>query len=247
MTITNKLNLPEPIYQRAVQDSKSREGLEHFMSVTELLNPPWLEQLSKKHYHETVIDCSGEIWAMLGSAFHKYLDIGDDTYVIREKRFYATIANERISGQIDYYDIDTCTLIDYKTTSKYTIKNKLRMSEWTLQANFYAHLLRINNYPVDNLELVVIARDWSPFDKYKKDGLQHQVVKIPLELYDHDKCQAFIASRINLHKLPARNPCCDQDTWVRKDGTHARCLEYCDVNKFCSKYKRHIRTKMRDN
>ncbi len=244
MTITNNLNLPLPIYQRAIQDSKSREGLEHFMSVTELINPPYLHKLKRKYYDEIVIDCADKVWSMLGSAFHKYLDIEvDDSFssgsnIIREKRFYAEIAHEIISGQIDYFDMETATLTDWKTTSKNTLRNPGRLTEWELQLNMYAHLLRLNNINVSKIQIVVILRDWYVRDKYKDGGLPNQVKVLEMKLYSPSEIRQEMINRIDLHKAANPEPCSDVETWYNgKTKRHPRCEDYCEVNKWCEKYK----------
>jgi len=69
MIITNKHNLPEPLYRAIARDVQPREGF----SITDLIQPPRMTQLSRRHWDEIEEDASDRIWLVLGSSVHYIL------------------------------------------------------------------------------------------------------------------------------------------------------------------------------
>jgi len=63
MRILNKYNLPEPLVKAVTWDNKPRKGF----SVTDLIQPPRITQLTRRHFDEIEVDASERIWVLLGS------------------------------------------------------------------------------------------------------------------------------------------------------------------------------------
>ena len=67
MALTNKLNLPEPIYNALCSNYQPKK---HQYSVTTILNPVRQVILKRRYNDEIEQDCSELIWALFGTAYH---------------------------------------------------------------------------------------------------------------------------------------------------------------------------------
>jgi len=65
MKLTNKFNLPDPIVN-AVQNQGYTPGSSD-ITVTQLIQPPLIRQLNKKHWDDIEEDASDRVWALFGS------------------------------------------------------------------------------------------------------------------------------------------------------------------------------------
>jgi hypothetical protein len=68
LKITNKHNVPETLVALATRDYYSKGKVDY--SVTELISPPRVQRLRKKHVEEMEQDVSDMLWQLLGSALH---------------------------------------------------------------------------------------------------------------------------------------------------------------------------------
>jgi hypothetical protein len=68
MKITNKHNLPEPIYRALTEDNYSRGNSD--LSVTQLIDSPRIRILKHRHNDEITEDASEMLWSVLGTAVH---------------------------------------------------------------------------------------------------------------------------------------------------------------------------------
>lgn len=71
MKLTNKYNLPEPIYDAVKADPYKGGG---WISTTTLIDSPQIRVLKKAHKDELSEDASDMLWALLGSAVHGVLE-----------------------------------------------------------------------------------------------------------------------------------------------------------------------------
>ncbi len=102
MKYTNKLNLPQPIYNAVVgQDKAYRDSHKepYDISVTELISPPQQSVLKRQHADDLESDISDMSFALLGSAMHKVLE--DGTFGPIEQ-LYRAIKNIVISRENEY-------------------------------------------------------------------------------------------------------------------------------------------------
>jgi hypothetical protein len=114
-------------------------------------------------------------------------------------------------------------LSDYKVCSTYQVTRFAEKVEWVHQLNSYAHLLRLHSFPVGQIEIVAIMRDWRKREAETKGPdiyPPQQVAVLPLPLWSHDETQIFIEERVRLHqeareKLPH---CTAEDRWQRANG-----------------------------
>jgi len=162
MEIRNDYNVPKPLYNALAHDSYVA-GTSDF-SVTELLDPPQLVILKKRHLDQVSIDATENLYSLLGTAIHNYIDKHTDSEALTEERFYIALdvpdfGEVTVSGQIDFYQDGV--LRDYKVTSTMAYQSGSRFDHWKWQLNFYTYLMRLHNYPVRHHEICMILRDWS--------------------------------------------------------------------------------------
>ncbi len=215
MTLTNKLNLPEPIV-KAVSNDPYDKGKSDY-TATGLLSPPRAKALIKANWNKIEEDVSDRIWPLMGQIGHLILERAGDPNII-ERRFFAKVATFTVSAQADLIVTgDTATLTDYKFCSVWTVKDGVK-TEWTQQANIIRYLASEDDNPVtiNKANIIAIFRDWSkPKAQREKDYPQSQVRVLPVELWSLEKTAEFIRNRIAAHKtaeswLPL---CTDDERW----------------------------------
>jgi hypothetical protein len=207
--LTNRFNLPAPLVNAIRNDSYTSGGSD--ITVTGLIRPAQMRRLLQGR--EVTEDASDVIWRLLGQAVHAILERAYPDAALTEKRVYATVNGWRVSGQFDVYDNGVLT--DYKITSVYSRNGK---DEWTQQLNLLAALCRLNDLPVQRVEIVAIFRDWRPREAQfggDRDYPESQVAVIPVELWDAWEAEAFLSSRVSEHQQEDPPPCTDEERWFQ--------------------------------
>lgn len=223
MKITNKQGIPEPIYRALQQDWYGGEGEERFASATELLLPPRIFALRKKHEAEIVRDAADMLHTLRGSAMHKVLEKAGDENCIIEKRLKATVCGEVISGGVDLYDKVKHRISDFKDTSVWTYIYGSRLEEWTRQVNIYAYLYELHRFPVDELSVILMFRDWSASKKEYDRKYPPQCVELPLQRMETHQIKDFMERKVKSFKeaLKLKDdalPCCTrEERWKKPD------------------------------
>lgn len=227
MKLTNKYGLPEAII-RATKKRNEAYSSRADRSVTQLISPPRIDILRKRHFREIEKDVSEEWFALLGSAVHQILEWGADDGDIVEERMFARVMGWTISGAIDVQrEGDAYKIIDYKVCSTYTYTkdNGEAKKEWVEQQNLYALLVRVNKgIRVTNLSVCAIYRDWKAGEADRNPNYPQSPIKeIPIPVWTDEEQMEFLQSRVALHQkaeflhdmdeeLPE---CTEEDTWSR--------------------------------
>ena len=89
MKITNKLGLPQTLYNLARRDRYSRGKSR--ISVTQLIDSPRVRLLREKHDDEIEVDVSEMVWPLIGQALHHVVEQGADSKHLSEERVFLTI------------------------------------------------------------------------------------------------------------------------------------------------------------
>ncbi len=205
MIFTNKLNLPEPLYQAIVRVMTKKERVADF-SVTELIKPPQMLQLERRHDAEIKVDVSDCIWLLLGQAVHAVLEFAGSKHTTEhhiEETLVMEIDGVKISGTPDVHCIAADRLSDYKITSVWAFL-KGEKPEWVKQLNVYAWMLRgLKNVKVESLEIVAILRDWSVTRTYEPDYPEKAVAVVPIERMTDEAIEEYAGERVKRHKIAA--------------------------------------------
>jgi hypothetical protein len=228
MKLTNKFNLPDTFINVIQRPTYSRGSSE--ISVTEILSPPQLVLLRRRHADEIEVDAADQVWALFGSAVHNILEHGKDDHHVVEERLHTTFEGWSISGQIDLqeYQQDGSVIIsDYKVTSAWAVQQE--KTEWVDQLNMYAWLIeRVKSVPVTGLKIVGIIRDWSRREAAIKDSYpQAPIVVLDIPLWSAENREAFVQNRLRLHNeanfaaVSGKMPECTPDEMWEKPTTYA--------------------------
>ncbi|MDD4224323.1 MAG: hypothetical protein PHD87_07040 [Candidatus Cloacimonetes bacterium] len=221
MTITNKLNLPEPIFKaiRANWYGGNRE--KRFASVTELLKPTKQLLLSRRHAEEVEQDASDMIWTLMGSAIHRVVEAAELDESFQEERLGISFEGDKITGGFDLFQ--NGVISDFKFTSVWSYIYGSRLNEWTAQLNLYAWLLSGCGFTVDGIEVITIFRDWSRSKAAADPGYPKPVERISLELWDKRRVEAYLRERIDEIKANEALPddlipeCSQAERWEAPD------------------------------
>jgi hypothetical protein len=224
MKITNKFNVPETLVALASRDYYSKGKSDY--SVTEIISPPRIQRLRRKHFDEIEQDVSDMLWMLLGTALHVVAERSEVEGHTNEERLSVGIDDIILSGAIDLQknDKDGTIITDYKFTSAWALMND--KPEWEQQQNIYKYLVeRTKRTPVKKLEICALIRDWSRREAMVKPSYPQapiQIINIPM--WTHDRTEAFIKERIEMHRdskvkadwdeeLPL---CTEEDRWIRE-------------------------------
>lgn len=252
LKITNKSNLPQAVFEWILKTQGEYTKGDADISVTELINPPRIRILRKKHYDEIETDAEGLLNVTVGNCIHDGIETATKTG-IAERRLDVTIRGWKLSGGMDHYHEGTLT--DYKTANKWktVLSDDGRIEEWEKQLNVYAYILKCNGHPVSDLQIWAYFKDWNrgEFGQYSKKGQifrpnlscgypEKEWLTIPIELWSPEKTRAYVEERVRLHQEAETNlPECPREAlWGGR-----RCRDYCDVNKWCLQYQSTLKEK----
>ena len=228
MNLTNKHGLPQTFVNVIQRPSYSRGSSE--ISVTEILSPPQLVLLRRRHADDIEVDAADQVWSLFGSAVHNILQHGKDDNHVVEERLFTTFEGWRISGQVDLqeYQADGSVIIsDYKVTSAWTVQQE--KTEWVDQLNMYAWLVeRVKGHPVTALQIIGIVRDWSRREAANKEAYpQAPIVTLDIPIWDYQAREEFVRTRLSQHNeanfsaVSGEMPACTPEEMWEKPTTYA--------------------------
>jgi len=220
MRLVNDARLPEPII-RALEADDYDSG-DSDITVTQLINPPLIRQLRKKHEAEIEEKASSRMFSLMGKMIHKILETAGSNaeglnHLLFEKRLFIERDGWKISGQIDVIDTEAKTITDYKVCSFWTSILGAK-DEWTSQLNLYRLLAKENGYQIDRLEIAALFRDWSA----EKIGTKRDYPEAPMQIIDIpvwsiDSVERYLNGRIRAHKSSKPSICTPDERWERGD------------------------------
>jgi hypothetical protein len=221
---TNKSNLPEEVVKAITKDRYTDSSEDPFdYSASTLVAPTQKTVLEKRYPGKLrIMDVVDEYWSFLGSIAHAVLEEAWSAAMgsWSEKRLYIKVLGKVLAGKMDIYHMGT--IRDYKMTRVYKIL-KADYLEWEQQQNIYAQLCRENNWPVHEIKIIVLLRDWNKGEAYKEGYPKAPIVIIPLRVWPEEEAVAFInnkvkelqhAETLSDEELMATYPCSDRDRWA---------------------------------
>lgn len=224
MKITNKFGVPETIVALANRDSYSK-GKSDF-SVTEIISPPRIQLLRRKHYAEMETDVADLLWSMMGTALHVVAERSQVDNHTNEERLFLEIDGVVLSGAIDLqYEEDGCVQItDYKFTSAWAVMND--KPEWEIQQNIYAWMVnKVKGKAVNSVRICALIRDWNRREAQRKsDYPQAPIQIVNLRLWLPEETDEYVRSRLELHRVAKvlsdwgdeLPECTEEDKWIRE-------------------------------
>jgi hypothetical protein len=196
-------------------------------SVTTLLNPPQVVQLTKRYGERVERPIESVMSAFMGSGVHMMFEenlrlkqVMEPRYDI-ERTIMDKIEDRIITGRFDVL-WDGKHLYDFKTCKTWKKIFDPNLTEWHEQLNVYAHLLRNRGLDISSVNVIAIYMDWVRSRALRdRDYPQTPVVEYKLNLWDDAVSARFLRSRIVLMKenedvrdenLPN---CTDEERWMR--------------------------------
>ena len=220
--LTNKLNLPEPVYRACSADDYTMGGADY--SCTGLIDAPRITHLKKRHGHEVVEDVIDRIWSMFGQLGHKLLERAGADNAFLEERLFWPLLGRQISGASDIgqFVVEEGKITDYKFTSVFTAKFGDRVDDWTAQQNIYRWLWQKHGYEITELEICAFFRDWRRGESlHDKD--YPPIAKIyKLEVWPMEKTENYIRERLSALIEAEESPddqlpeCTPAEMWQRE-------------------------------
>jgi hypothetical protein len=247
MKITNNFKLPESLV-RAVENHTHKGG---DYSASQLGKSPREYWLNKRHHDKLTSDVSDNIWALFGTAVHYVLEKSATENQITEQYMSTEIEGKTFSGTSDCLEQNETgyTVIDYKTTSVWSIVYKDRIIEWEKQLNSYAYLFKESGFDITEIKVIAILRDWQKSKaKFDPNYPQSQVVEITIPVWETEAQKNYIAGCIRNTELFKDIPdnelplCTDEELWkspakfaIMKDGRKSA-VRVLDSNDDAVKY-----------
>ena len=246
------------ILARVAEIERERYSSSGDYSVTDLINPPRVVRLKKRHMDEAEQPLSSVIPSMMGTAIHEYFEKYLTMWVLKhkyqnytfEEQLEYDVSDRKISGR---YDIrDGKHLYDIKTAKVWKKIFDPEMIEWHQQQNLYSYLLHKNGTELDSINIVAVYKDWQEGNALRdRTYPQDQVVEHELSHWTREEQERFLLERLELHKacedvedheLPL---CSRSERWERFQGGHE--IEFVIMKKSTAKRAaRVIKTSLED-
>jgi hypothetical protein len=214
MKITNNHRIPSPIPELAA--SSIYYPKDDIFRVTELCGPPMVRMLTKEKWDTIVQDAEDFLPALMGTAWHEFLDSHKVDGIQTEQRLTMELDGivPIVSGGLDWFHAGTGWLNDWKTASTWVwVFGRI---EWEQQLNVYAELLRQNGHKVSRLTDTVFFQGWSPSEAKRKPAEEYpprRLMLIEQKLWPSEQVLDFIRSRFEAHSLDT--PCTEEERWGR--------------------------------
>lgn len=182
MKITNEYGLPDVLVRKCGTEKHNQK---HCVSATTIKNGTRQFWLTDRHWDEITVDVSDMFWAMFGTAFHSLMEEEtDDTFV--EELVTKQIGDWTVTGRIDGYNMATCEIYDWKTTSVWKIVHK-DYDAWKEQGLIYAWLCKQNGIEVTRCKFIACLKDHSQSKaRFDKQYPQHQASVYEFDVTEDD-------------------------------------------------------------
>jgi hypothetical protein len=195
-------------------------------SATQLITPPRIIQLYKRHGDQTVIDYKRSGASFVGNGVHAHFEFmlkrSNNPEYLLERYLNDKIAGRRIGGRFDIFHKKE-DIYDVKTCKVWKIRFDPQLIHWTEQQNIYAYLLRRMKIDPKNIYVIAIFLDWIESQSLRQsDYPSSQFVQYKLPLWDYQTQDTFVKERIAIHKAEEDTPdaklplCSSEDMWEKR-------------------------------
>ena len=223
MKYTNNFGLPEAMVKALTFDAYDYNAAGK-ISVTGMIQPPRIRQLTKRHSAELTEDVSELIWRVIGTIGHRIMERGAPDNTFSEVRLRTVLHGWTVTGQVDLMRThgNAYAIEDFKFRSVWAAKDLKPDDE--KQLNLYATLAKHNGFEIQQLRIISVLRDWSKLRATReKDYPQAGVVVREMPLWAQDVQEAYLSERVLVHQqaetladddLPL---CTEDERWHKED------------------------------
>lgn len=191
MKITNNANLPQAFVNFV---SNVRHNTPKTISATTLLQGDKQIVLTDRHFDEIEEDAADMVWASFGSAFHLLMEKQNDNS-FKEEAFEVSIADWKVTGRVDSYDLENEILVDWKTASVWKVIYG-DFEDWRKQGLVYAWLMKQNKLNVKKCRFIAFLKDHSKADAKRKPDYPQK----PVYIYEFDVTEEALKETENFIK-----------------------------------------------
>lgn len=217
MKITNVHNLPEYLVNSITNYPPNPDPFR--IGVTDLISPPLIRTLKRKHYDELESDVSEYLNMIAGNAIDEYFKKHSRTGLCNLK-FETKFGDWVIVSKPDYYDLMNLLLADLKRTSIWNYVYKSSINEWTAQLNIYNFAAHVNGYKkAEKLEVHALWKDWRRGEKlqYGADYPDREFSIVPIKLWSMKETEQYIDAQIHDHELNPMRECSPDEKWQKEN------------------------------
>lgn len=213
MNTTNIHNLPDYLLRLA---GENRRPVPNRYSVTQLIAPPMVRQLTLECWDALSEDVSEMLWVILGRMGHAVIENIASAETLAEEKLEYEYDGATIVQIIDR--MHNGVLIDVKFTSvwSFLLGDK---PEWEQQLNLYAFgLYRAKGVRPKALRIDAILRDWTKSKVRDPEYPPYPFVTKDIPLWPVEQQEAFLKSRIADLKAADRGEarkCTPEEMWER--------------------------------
>lgn len=228
--LTETEQLPAPLLKRLSVVTQRETKPHDVFSTTELIGPTRHAYL--KRTCDYTVPAHTLMYVLHGQTVDGMLD-DDEGEVLTQER----LRDEINSGQFDRYEVDRGLLLDWKMTGYYKIKKCLTQGmavssfAWCLQLNDYRMKLEALGFPVRQMYIFAIVRDFGWMSK--KAGITQPWYWLKVERISDRRLKRYFEAKrrrlqtaLDTKTLPPVCPA--NERWNEK-----RCKDYCAVAQFC--------------
>lgn len=200
-------------------------------SATDLINPPRITALKKRHADDLYVPTSSKIQAFFGTAVHNAYELllKDNPIYELEQRLRYVISDRVITGKFDILK-DKEHIYDIKTVKVWKTIFDPTLKDWHEQQNIYALLLLLNNYEIKSINIIAHYNDWIESMALRNQSYPTEsVIEYSLSLWDEKDSFNFVSYLVEKHKSCETIPdndlpeCSPEDRWERfSDGTNVQ-------------------------
>lgn len=224
MIWTNIFKLPEPFASLVSEDLYNEErhkqllaycqlnklsvdDVVHF-SASDLIKPPRMRVLVRRHWDEIISDVASHTYRILGTAVHTCLRLssqrmsqrGVSGYIAEERIFTHMVVKGQmvvVSGEPDLITPDGW-IHDYKVAAVQSLENGVKL-EWEQATNIYAWLRSLMGLPTAGILITFILRDWRQSQAVQEGYPPAGVQSVEAKLWSRDEAKDYVMSRLHLH------------------------------------------------
>jgi len=202
------------ILQRAAEMELERYSKSGDYSVTDLINPPRICHLKRRHKKEIKPALESMISSMMGTALHeyyeKYLDMWADKhdydgYTLEQQCSMDFIVKEpdgfpgkrTVSGRLDILEGNTIT--DLKTAKVWKLIFDPTLKDYHEQQNMYRYLLKkTKDVDIEFLKIVMVYKDWQKGNA-QRDPINYptkQMLEYDLSVWGYTETYQLMYNRL---------------------------------------------------
>lgn len=219
MKLTNNYNLPEYLVN-SISNYTPNPDL-YRIGATDLISPPLIRTLKRKHHDEIESDISEYLNMIAGNAVDEYFK-RHSRYGLCNLKFETKFGDWTVVSKPDYYNPLDLLLADFKRTSIWNYVHKSSIDEWTAQLNIYNYALFNNKSTggeaVEKLEVHALWKDWRRGEKlqYGSEYPDREFSIIPIKLWSMKETEQYIDIQIKDHELNSMRECTPEECWMKQ-------------------------------